>query len=403
MRVVIKPSVAKGTLKAPPSKSMAHRALIAAALAKGESRLFPIARSEDMLATMDCLRELGADFTVENDAVTVRSSGNLHHRGGVLNCRESGSTLRFLLPLCLLTGERITLCGSPRLMERPLSVYERLCEENGFLFERGEGSITVQGRLRAGEYRVAGNISSQFITGLLFALSTLPEESLLIPEGKRESASYVDMTLRAMAFFGAEVTEEAFGYRIHPAKGYCAREYEVEGDYSNAAFSEAFNLLGGEVRVEGLREDSVQGDRVYRKFFPLLKEGSPTLDLSDCPDLAPILFALASVFHGAVFTGTARLRMKESDRGEAMAEELAKCGGKLDVEENRIVVHPSKLCRPRVSIRSHNDHRIVMAMSTVLSLVGGKIEGAEAVKKSYPDYFETIRDLGILVEKDEAE
>ncbi len=399
MTLSFTPSFAKGRVFAPPSKSMAHRALISAALAKGESRLSPIALSEDMLATMDCLEALGATFRREGESVFVCGTGFPKNKGKALSCRESGSTLRFLIPLCLLTGEEFLLQGSPRLLERPMSVYEDLCREKGFLFERTPEGIRVAGKLGGGEYSVPGNISSQFITGLLFALSLVPEESRLVVTGEMESASYIDMTLAALSAFGVSVKREGNVFSLSGKETFQNRDFTVEGDFSNAAFLDAFTLVGGKVEVLGLSAASLQGDRVYRDIFPLLQKTSPTVDLSDCPDLAPVLFALAAFFHGGRFTGTARLRIKESDRGGAMAEELGKCGVALEVYENEIVVPKNDLATPTEMIESHNDHRIAMAMSIILSRVGGTLSGAEAVAKSYPDFFEKIRSLGIEVKE----
>ena len=403
MRVEILPGTARGTVQVPPSKSMAHRALIAAALAEGESVLSPIALSKDMEATINGLTALGAVFSREGEAVRVLGFGARPKNLGTLNCIESGSTLRFLIPLCLLTGEAFTLEGAPRLMERPLSVYEKLCEENGFLFEKNGNALTVRGRLRPGEYTVAGNISSQFITGLLFALSKLSGDSFLHVTGVWESASYIDMTLDAMAAFGVKIRREGDGFFIPGGQKYLACRYSVEGDWSNAAFLEALGLFEGGVTVTGVSDSSLQGDRVVREYFQKLVQGAPTLDLSDCPDLAPVLFAVAAYYGGARFTGTKRLAIKESDRGAAMARELAKCGVDLICKENEICVPKSRLYPPKERINGHNDHRIVMAMSVLLTRLGGVIDGAEAVAKSYPNFFEDIQNLGIDVKKDETE
>lgn len=402
MKAIFTPSLAKGSVFAPPSKSMAHRALICAAFSAGESTLSPIEFSEDIKATMACLTELGAKFEIEHNTVRVIGTDFPLPTGKPLFCAESGSTLRFMIPLCLITGEKITLCGAERLLARPLSVYESLCRENGFLFEKTSTSLTVQGKIAAGEYKIPGNISSQFITGILFALSLLKEESRIRIIGKTESASYLDMTLSCMKEFGVEIQKTEDGFFLPANSAYASRDFAVEGDFSNAAFLDAFSLFGGRVRVMGLGEDSAQGDRVYREHFAALKKGFCEIDLSDCPDLAPILFAVAAFFHGAKFYGTARLRIKESDRGEAMAKELLKCGIELLVSENEILV-PSGLSAPSEPIASHNDHRVVMAMSVILSRLGGEIRGAEAVKKSFPDFFEKIRALGVKVTLNEAE
>ena len=398
MKLKISPSRACGTVSAPPSKSMAHRALIAASLSAGESRLSPLAPSQDILATMDVMHGLGADFLQERDTVTVHGVSFPVPRGEVLRCRESGSTLRFAIPLCLLTGEKIVLEGSPRLMERPLSVYEELCASRGFLFQREGNRLIVKGKLEAGDYTVPGNISSQFITGLLFALSLLPGESRLRVTGRWESASYLDMTLSAMKDFGVSVAREGKDFLLQPGS-YRPRIYTVEGDWSNAAFLEGFSVLGGEVSVEGLREDSLQGDRVYRRHFQGISQGFYRADLSDCPDLGPVLMVMAALFHGAAFTGTARLKIKESDRGAAMAEELKKCGVLVRLEENAVRVFPDGLHSPAETLCGHNDHRIVMALSLLLSRLGGELVGAEAVTKSYPNFFEEIRKLGIKVKE----
>ena len=403
MKIEIIPSLAKGVVAVPPSKSMAHRALISAALADGESEILGISSSEDMLATMDCLTSLGAKFLRDGDKVQVRGIGKNPENSGVLHCRESGSTLRFLIPLCLLTGEKFTLAGAERLMARPLSVYEALCREKGFRFEKEGNTLTVQGKLEAGEYAVAGDISSQFLTGLLYALSLLEGDSVLRLTTPLESASYVDMTLAAMAEFGVEIRREREGFFIRGGQNYTPRKYSVEGDWSNAAFPEALNLLGGEVKLSGLNENSLQGDRVYRAHFKALAEGAPTVDLTDCPDLAPVLFAVAAYLNGARFTGTRRLAMKESDRGAAMAEELAKCGVELVMGENEIIVPKVTLYSPKEAISGHNDHRIVMAMSVLLTRLGGVIKGAQAVAKSYPNFFEDIKQLGIEVNCNETE
>jgi len=396
VRLCIRPSVARGKVTAPPSKSMAHRALIAAALARGESRIFPLAASEDIRRTVESLAALGAVIRWEGDEATVLGRGLPVHTGRELSCGESGSTLRFLLPLCLLTGEEETLRLAPRLAERPLSVYEELCREKGFLFRREGERITVKGRLQAGEYSVPGDVSSQFVTGLLYALSLLSEPSVLRVTGRQESAAYVEMTLSVLSDFGVTVRREGHAFYI-PASTLAPRDHRVEGDWSNAAFLEAFSYLGGKVEVEGLREDSLQGDRVYRETFARMARGFATVEISQCPDLGPVFMAFAALHHGVRLTGTARLRIKESDRGQAMKQVLEALGGAVTVEENEILVEKRALVSPKEPLYGHNDHRIVMAESLLLSRLGGEIEGAQAVAKSYPDYFEVIKSLGIEV------
>ena len=397
MRCRFIPSLAQGCVQAPPSKSMAHRALFCAALAEGTSRIGPIAPSEDILATMDVLSALGAVFSYDGEYVTVLGTRQVRPVKNIVSCRESGSTLRFSVPLCLLSGDTITLTGAGRLLERPMGVYEDLCRKQNLRYEQTKEGITLCGKLIPGEYAVPGNISSQFITGLLLTLPLLPGDSVLRVTGQLESAAYLDMTLQVMADFGVHVYRKGNEFYIPGGSRYVSRDYTVEGDYSNAAFLDGLSLLGGDVQVLGLCEDSLQGDRVYHRMFKELQAGCPTLDIQNCPDLGPVLIILAAALNGAVLTGTSRLKLKESDRGAAMAAELRKCGIELVVEENRITVPGGSLCEPKEVICGHHDHRIVMAMSLLLSRLGGILEGAEAVRKSYPDYFNAISKLVIAV------
>ncbi len=399
MTAVIRPSRANGIAAAPPSKSMAHRLLLCAGLCGGESTVRGVADSEDTLATIDCLRALGADVRKSGCVVTVRGMrGN--KPDAVLACRECGSTLRFFVPVALLRDVPVTLSGSRTLFSRPLSVYETICGEQGLLFERTAESLTVCGMLRAGTFTVAGNISSQFISGLLFALPLLGGNSEIVILPPVESEPYIRMTLQSLELFG--VTAQMRENRIYVCGGqqYLPRDVCVEGDWSNAAFLDALNRVGGNVRVTGLSEDSLQGDRIYRRYFELLDSDTPTLDLSDCPDLGPICMALAAAKFGAKLIGTQRLRMKESDRCACMAAELLKMGVRCDVGEDEMTVYASPLHAPTEPLDGHNDHRIVMALSTLLTVTGGSINGAQAVRKSYPDYFTILQSLGIEVDFD---
>ena len=399
MNVFIRPGAAHGTVAAPPSKSMAHRLLICAALSEGESLVRGVDRSEDILATADCLTSLGASLAWEGSSVRVRGCDPRKAGPAVLRCLESGSTLRFMIPLCLLSGSPMRLEGCETLLSRPLSVYEDLGRERGFILRREDGGLRVKGRLVPGEYAVPGSVSSQFVTGLLFALPLLSGNSRIRLIPPVESRSYLSLTLQALRDAGVPVSwEDEYTLSVPGKAVYCPQDTEVEGDYSNAAFFEALNCAGGAVTVTGLRGDSLQGDRVYRDFFPRLAAGPAELDLSDCPDLAPVLFAVAVLCHGAVFTGTRRLRFKESDRGGAMAQEMAKFGVQLDPEENRIAVPAATLHAPAEPLDSHNDHRIAMALSLLCTRTGGEIRGAEAVRKSFPDYWRRLRSLGIDVE-----
>ena len=355
-----------------------------------------LAFSQDIEATLRCIRALGGTVQTGENAVTV---GGLDPfaipQDAVLDCGESGSTLRFILPLCLLSGRKVILRGHGRLMERPLTIYEDLCAAHDFSFHKTGDSVTVSGALESGVFRVPGNVSSQFITGMLFALSLLPGESRLEVVGALESSSYVDITLMVLRDFGITVRREENTF-ILPGNGYYSSDYyTVEGDCSNAAFLEGFNLLGGSVKVDNLSEDTAQGDRVYHAFYKELRDGYRQFDLSDCPDLGPVMFALSAACGGGEFIGTARLKLKESDRCAAMAAELSKFGITMDVRADSVTVRPGKLRIPSGPLCGHNDHRIVMALSLLCSVVGGTILGAEAVAKSYPDYFDVLKQLGI--------
>lgn len=393
MTVKISKCCPKGKVKAPPSKSMAHRALICGALSGG-SKIMNLAWSKDIAATLSCLEDLGARVEKKGNSVSIGLFNPFQPpKKNEIFCDESGSTLRFLIPICLLSGASITLGGSERLFSRPLSVYEDIFCEQGIVFKRTKKNITISGKLKSGVYKVPGNISSQFISGLLFALPLLEGDSRIEVVGNFESASYVNLTLSTLSAFGIKIEREENSFNIKGGQMYKGLSYTVEGDCSNAAFLEAFNLLGGEVKVEGIDENTLQGDRVYKGYFEALERGQKEFDLSDCPDLAPVMFALAAAKGGAKFTGTRRLRMKESNRGAAMAEELAKFGIEVDVGENECTVKAGELKTPTETLCGHNDHRIVMALSVLCTAVGGYIDGAEAVNKSFPDFFETMLEL----------
>lgn len=371
--------------------------LICAALAEGESIINGISECDDVLATLDCMKSLGVPFTRDGDRVTVTGIDMRHALPtSPLYCRESGSTLRFFVPICLLSGNNTMLMASGSLMRRPMSVYENLSKEKDFTFVQDEQSVMVKGPLQSGEYKVAGDISSQFISGLLFALPLTDGDSTISITPPVESRSYINLTISALEEFGVKIVwRDEHTLFIKGNQKYKAVETAVEGDYSNAAFLSALSVLGGDVTVEGLKNDSLQGDRVYTRFFKMLCKGTPTVHIGDCPDLGPVLFAVAAAKYGGVFTGTSRLRIKESDRGAAMAEELKKFGTAVTVHGDTVVVYPAEFHAPSETLFGHGDHRIVMSLAILCTLTGGTIDGAEAVAKSYPDFFEAIDSLGI--------
>ena len=392
----IKPSVIEGETKAPSSKSMGHRLLICAGLAEGKSEINNILFSEDILATLDCLEAMGAEIKRVGDSVSVVGTLPKKSGGNIYNCRESGSTLRFFIPLAMLGEGESLFTGYGRLMERPMEVYESIAKEKVITYIKNDSGITVGGKLTAGVFKVPANISSQFISGLLFALPLCDGDSEIELIGDIESRSYIDMTIYAMSLFGVNISwkNDATLY-IKGNQQYKSRNLTVEGDYSNAAFLDAFNFIAGDVAVDGLDENSLQGDMIYKEYFSLLRQGTPTLDVGNCPDLAPILMTLAAANNGCKLINTARLRIKESDRGVVMAQELSKFGADIEVYDNEIIVNKAELYRPKDDLYCHNDHRVVMSLAVLASKLGGRLVGTEAVKKSYPDFFDKVKALGL--------
>lgn len=396
MKLRILPGRAHGTVAAPPSKSAAHRLLLAAALARGESRIHGISESEDMRATLGCLPALGATFSREGTTVTV-SGGGEPPAVRRFPCGESGSTLRFCIPPALTGGEAV-FEGTERLFARGIGVYETAFAKKGISMDKAAKRITLRGVLPPGDYEIPGNVSSQFATGLLFALPRLAGGSTLTVRPPVESRPYIDLTTDILGRFGVAIHETAPGvFQIPGGQFYMPGEHTAEGDWSNAAPFLALAELGDKVCVTGLDGNSRQGDRVFPALAKKLRTPGAEIDVSACPDLAPVLFALAALQHGGEFTGTARLRIKESDRAGSMKEELARCGVRLEIGENRVSVSGGAHA-PQTLFSAHNDHRIVMALSLLCTRFGGGIEGAEALNKSYPTYAADLRRLGLEVQ-----
>ena len=397
MRAVFEPCRLSGETAAPPSKSMGHRLIIGASLARGESVIRGVEYSDDIEATISCARALGADIRCDGDTVRINGGGFLSVGEAVLDCRESGSTLRFFIPMCMRSSRnRYVFTGSERLLKRPQTSYEEIASARGIVFEKKDNCIIVSGDLGENEITVSGGVSSQFITGLAFALTGRGRGGVIHVTPPFESRPYVEMTVAALRQFGARITFIGNRIKIEPGELHGV-DCHVEGDWSNAAFLDVFNHIGGDVTVTGLDESTTQGDRAYREYFDMLDGGAPTIDVSDTPDLAPVLFALAAAKNGAHFTGTRRLAAKESDRAAVMAHELAKFGVTADVGENDVYIRGCALHAPSSPIERHRDHRIVMACSTLLTLTGGELDGAEDVKKSFPSYFDVIKKLGASV------
>lgn len=396
MNVKIHKSKAVGKIKVPSSKSMAHRYLICAGMCRGESEISGVDLNEDVLATIDCMKNIGAQCEICGDTVKVKS--NFGISGGTVCCRESGSTLRFFIPIFLSGNTSVTMTGYGRLFSRPLGTYEDICKEQGLGFDLTENSLTVCGGLKSGEFNIPGDISSQFVSGLLFALPTLNGDSVINFTTPPESVPYIKMTMDVLENFG--IITEFCRDKIYTRgnQKYLPHSGIVEGDYSNSAFLHAFNLVGGDVSAEGLNIGSLQGDKIYLKYFDEISKGTPTLDIKDTPDLAPVLITLMALCGGGKLTGTKRLKIKESDRGAAMKAELEKFGADITLYDNEIEVKKSQLHKPNDVLLSHGDHRIVMSLAVISSVYGGEISGAENVSKSYPKFFDDISSLGIEVE-----
>ena len=399
MKVKILPSKTSGEVSAPPSKSFAHRYLIGSVLSRGKCVIKNIADSDDISATLSCIEQLGGSVTKDGNIVTVIPTNEKQIENAVFDCKESGSTLRFFIPVVLATGAKnCTFLGSERLLARGIKEYEKLFENSDVTIKSDEKSIEVNGTLSAGNYEISGEVSSQYTTGMLFALSVLDGKSTLKITGNAESRAYVDMTIKVLKDFGADISEPEKNFFEINGKGRLSPgEFTVEGDWSNAAFLIALSRLLGTISVSGLNENSVQGDRFCTAAFDALDGENAEIDLKDCPDLAPILFTYAAYKNGGKFTNTRRLRVKESDRANVMAEELKKFGANVKVYENSVEIEKTQLKPPIVPLCGHNDHRIVMALSVLAAVFGAEIDGAEAVNKSYPDFFLVIKKAGVNV------
>ena len=399
MKVKILPSKTSGEVSAPPSKSFAHRYLIGSVLSRGKCVIKNIADSDDISATLSCIEQLGGSVTKDGNIVTVIPTNEKQIENAVFDCKESGSTLRFFIPVVLATGAKnCTFSGSERLLARGIKEYEKLFENSDVTIKSDEKSIEISGKLTTGNYEISGEVSSQYTTGMLFALSGLSGKSTLKITGNAESRAYVDMTIKVLKDFGADIAEPEKNFFEINGKGRLSPgEFTVEGDWSNAAFLIALSRLLGTISVSGLNENSVQGDRFSSVAFDALDGENAEIDLKDCPDLAPILFAYAAYKNGGKFTNTRRLRVKESDRANVMAEELKKFGANVKVYENSVEIEKTQLKPPIVPLCGHNDHRIVMALSVLAAVFGAEIDGAEAVNKSYPDFFRVIKKAGVNV------
>lgn len=401
MKVTIHESKANGVVIAPPSKSYAHRLILLAFIQNQKCIVRNVSLSLDIKATLDCIKALGGSFNIIDDKVIFDGNNKRVNGDIVLECNESGSTLRFIIPiaLSLYPNRWIRVRGSKKLMSRGLSVYEDIFKSEGIEYEKKMDTFSFMGELKSNYYKVLGSISSQFITGLIFAF--------LIMGGKRRieivkpvySKSYIVLTIHCLKKFNANVSFNDCLIDLDDSR-LCNDDVSIEGDYSLASFFEALNFIDedNKVIVRGLNENSLQGDKIYFNYFKLLKEGTPTIDIGDCIDLGPILFVLGSVFKGARIINTSRLKYKESDRISELVTELEKFGCEFEILDNEVIVHKAKLHQTLVELDGHNDHRIVMALTVLLTKFGGIINGCECIDKSFPDFFEVIKKLGVELE-----
>lgn len=391
MNLTIFPGKLSGCIRAIPSKSQAHRLLICAAFSDRPTVLTCPETNQDIEATAACLNALGANIRRTQSGYTVEPV-TVIPATAELNCHESGSTLRFMLPVVGALGVDATIHMEGRLPQRPLSPLWEEMERMGCLLSRPTvNTIRCRGRLHAGTYTIPGNISSQYITGLLYAMALMEGNSCLKITGKLESSPYVDMTRQALAAFGVSTDDyHVTGCRPFRSPGYMG----VEGDWSNAAFFLTAQALGNSVTVDNLNFKSAQGDRAVLQALEDLRSGRCTISAADIPDLVPILSVAAAAMHGCEFTDVARLRLKESDRVDSVISMLKALGIHAESTQDTLTVYPGKLQGGTVD--SANDHRIAMSAAIAATVASGPVTilGANCVSKSYPAFWAEYKRLG---------
>ena len=382
MEITIHPHKLEGSIPAIPSKSQAHRLLLCAAFADNVTDLICPQTNRDIQATVDCLNAIGADITRTSHGYRIRPIRTVPDTA-VLNCCESGSTLRFLLPIIGALGIDARFSMEGRLSQRPLSPLWEEMERMGCRLTRPDADhIRCQGKLHPGLYQIDGGVSSQFVTGLLFALSLLDDSSTLELTGQVESVPYIHMTQTALSLFGVDTPQTDWRYSVKPAAFHTPGQVQTEGDWSNAAFWLAAKSLGSSVTVSGLMPDSPQGDRAAAHWLEALEHWQQ-IDATHIPDLVPILAVVAGAKEGAVFTNAGRLRIKESDRLESAAQLIRGLGGCARIEGDRLIVHGTGYSGGKVD-----------AFAATVCSAPVTITGAEAVAKSYPSFWNDYQALG---------
>ena len=407
------PTEIQGSVNIPPSKSLSHRALICAGLSNGRSKISNIIYSEDIKATISALEQLGAEFEAKDDEITVTGVKRLKYDNNPVDCNESGSTIRFMIPIFSLTNKEITFVGKESLINRPQSIYENIFKEDGNKFTKSNNKIVVKGSVKSRDYHIDGNVSSQFISGLMFSLPLLNDDSTIHINGKLESKGYIDLTVDMLETFGIEIQETTNGYFIPGNQKYEAKDYRVEGDYSQAAFFLVGGILNGAIKINDLNHESFQGDKEIVDIIKRMKGKviytengfatnksstiGTTIDISTCPDLGPIVSLLGTLSKGTTtITNISRLRLKESDRVESTVCTLKALGADIKVTNDTIVINGRETLMGGVTVDSYNDHRIAMMISIAALRCEKEVilTGANAVNKSYPHFFKDYKLVG---------
>ena len=414
--VKIEPSKLKGCINIPASKSLCHRAIICAALSTEESHIDNIVFSDDIHATSEGMRRLGAEIEkIGEGSLRIKGKLPLSLKEDTIDCKESGSTLRFLIPISLLSETKAEFNGKGKLVSRPLDTYYRIFQEQNINYTTNNGNLPlkVEGKLKPGIFSIEGNISSQFISGLMFTLPLLDGDSKIVIINELESKGYVDLTLDMLNRFGIEIINNEYKeFIIKGNQRYENRDYKVEGDFSQAAFWLVGGILGEEIESNDLNINSLQGDMVVMDLIKQMggsltikdsivktiasKTEGITIDASQCPDIVPILTVLAALSEGETrIINAARLRIKESDRLKAISTELNKLGADVKELEDGLIIN-GKDSLTGGTVDSWNDHRIAMAMAIASIKCTGSltITNSDVVKKSYPHFWEDFKSVG---------
>lgn len=404
MNITITPGLLRGNITPPPSKSQAHRVIIGAGLSAGRSTVKNVSPSQDITATLSCMEALGAEIRWEGESAVQISGISKKAEPGKLFCGESGSTLRFFIPIALALYGRGEFYGKGRLMERPQEPYFEIFREKGIAFSREGDTLYINGHLTPGEYKLRGDVSSQFITGLLYALPLLPGDSEILLTTPLESAGYIDMTLDALSRFGITAARTARGFFVPGNQTYAPTDTAVEADYSQAAFFYAARGMGNFLEITGMNPDSRQGDRIILSYAEKLDgPGEISLDVRECPDLVPPLAVRAALRDGEIthITNAGRLRLKESDRLQSVTDVLSALGADISEEPEGLTIRGKETLPGGAAVGSWNDHRIAMMAAIAASRCENPVTvmGAECVKKSYPGFWEDYAGLGGKLEE----